>query len=74
MKEALGIGAVMAEVAYLSARGRAVTELELLKSLRFRHEITEEEALGALNMTTVCGAVERLSNGMVLLKSRPKNS
>lgn len=67
-----GIGAVMAEVAHLLVGGAPVTALELLRGLRSRYEITEEAALGALQMAVTCGVVELLPDGTVLLKSRPR--
>lgn len=69
-KEGIGIGGVMAEVAWLGL-GSPVHRALLVSSLKNRFDITEKDAEAAIDMAELCGVIEIISK-MVHLKTRPK--
>jgi hypothetical protein len=70
--EAIGIGAVMAEVAWLSHRPDGLPkEMEVIHWLTCRYDISEEDALRAIKMAERSGVIERSS--VIRLKGRDES-
>ena len=68
-REAIGIGAVMAEVAWLGSWPNSPPkEKDLIEWLTRRYYISEEDALRAIKMAERCGVIERAA--VVRLKHR----
>ena len=70
-RKSIGIGGVMAEVAWLSQDNTPVKEKELLKGLCTRFGVDTKYAMYALDLAETCGVVERNELG-VTLKPRPE--
>jgi hypothetical protein len=71
-REGIGIGGVMAEVAWLSASpGEPVAEESLREGLRVRFDASDDSVDIAIKLAESCGVVRRVGNN-VFLKHRPQ--
>ena len=64
----IGIGSIMAEVAYLMNEKKYVIINELIKSLKNRFNIDDKETKGAIEMAKICGVINIIDNKVYLLK------
>lgn len=71
--EGIGLGGVMAEVAWLKSSDKPVTETAVITSLCARYDISADEARKAIRLAEKSGVIERRPNKAVLLLPRPKN-
>jgi hypothetical protein len=70
--EVVGIGGVMAEVAWLNETPFApVQEDVLLKGISDRYGVTLESTRKSVTMAEKCGVIER-TNQKICLKARPR--
>jgi len=69
--EGIGIGGVMAEVAWLASKGKPVLEHILVAGLCGRFDVPRDRAKAAIALAESCGVIERTGN-QVFLKGRPR--
>ena len=78
IQKAIGIGGVMAEVAFLQAGDpnfldkNAVPEDELILGLRRRFNTSRQAVIAAINLAEQCGVIVRIEHNWLRLMPQPK--